>query len=300
MNWMRILIWALIGHASCATLSAQVSGMAPVMLQNAEIQPLRVLSWNIYMLPKFAKITGKRQRAHVIAAQMQPSDFDILVFQESFLGDARRIIGKALRDSFPHQYGPANRKFSIKTNSGIWVLSKLPLKVLEEIDFVECAGFDDCFARKGALLLAGEFNEKPFQILGTHLQAGGPDAIRKSQFAEMRSLLNRHKQAEVPQIIAGDMNTGHTDTASYREMLSILEAEDGPLSVKLPTVQGGYPNDLHSDGVRSFRVIDFVFYRANGSPANKIEREMPHFQAPWSRKHKDLSDHFPVAFSVWW
>lgn len=216
------------------------------------------------------------------------------------MGDARRIIGKALADSFPYQFGPANRKFSIKTNSGIWVLSKLPLKPLEEIDYVECEGFDDCFARKGALLLAGEFNGKAFQILGTHLQAGGPDAIRKSQCVEMRNLLDRHKQAEVPQIIAGDMNTGHTDTAQYREMLSILEAEDGPLTVKLPTVEGGYPNDLHSDGVRSFRVIDFVFYRGNGLPANRIDREMPHFQAAWSRKHKDLSDHFPVAFSVWW
>jgi endonuclease/exonuclease/phosphatase family metal-dependent hydrolase len=300
MNLLRILIIAFASWAFSSTLAAQVNGMAPVMLQNAEIQPLRILSWNIYMLPKFAKITGKRQRAHVIANQMQASDFDILVFQESFLGDARRIIGKALHDSFPNQYGPANRKLSVKTNSGIWVLSKLPLKPLEEIDYVECAGFDDCFARKGALLLAGEFNGKAFQILGTHLQAGGSDAIRTSQFAEMRSLLDRHKQAEVPQIIAGDMNTGHTDTAQYHEMLSILDAEDGPLTISLPTVKGGYPNDLHSNGVRSFRVIDFVFYRANGRPANKIEREMPHFQAPWSRKRKDLSDHFPVAFSIWW
>lgn len=300
MNLLRILVLFFMGFGGGISLSAQSPGMAPVQIQNAEIRPLRILSWNIYMLPKFAKITGKRQRAHEIAKQMLASDYDMLVFQESFLGDARRIIGKALADRFPYQFGPANRKFSIKTNSGIWILSKLPLKLLEEIDFVECEGFDDCFARKGALLLAGECNGHAFQILGTHLQAGGPDAIRKSQFVEMRSLLDRHKQAGVPQIIAGDMNTGHTDTAQYREMLSTLDAEDGPLAVKLPTVDGGYPNDLHSHGVRSLRVIDFVFYRGNGLAANRIERQMPHFQEPWSRKHKDLSDHFPVDFSVWW
>lgn len=262
--------------------------------------PLRIFSWNIYMLPKFAKITGKRQRAHLIAASMQQRGDDILVFQEAFLGDARRIIGKELQAAYPHQYGPANRKFSIKTNSGVWILSKVPLKVLEEIDYVECEGFDDCFARKGALLLAGEFNGQAFQILGTHLQAGGPQAIRKSQLEEMRSLLDRHKQPNVPQIIAGDMNTGHSDTAHYQEMVKILDAEDGPLEVQLPTVEGGYPNDLHNHGVRSFRVIDFIFYRGNGVPATTIERNMPSLTTRWSRKHQDLSDHFPVEMVVGW
>lgn len=289
-----------MGLLGCLNGLAQVADVVPMTIQNAETRPLRVFSWNIYMLPKFAKITGKRQRAHVIARQMLAADYDILVFQEAFLGDARRIIGKGLQAAFPHQYGPANRKFSIKTNSGIWVLSKLPLQVLAEIDYEACEGFDDCFARKGALLLAGEHGGKAFQILGTHLQAGGAYAIRQSQFQEMRSLLDRHKVAGVPQIIAGDMNTGHTDSSQYREMLHILDAEDGPLQVQLPTVDGGYPNDLHSQGVRSFRVIDFVFYRANGLAPSRIERNMPSLTERWSRKHQDLSDHFPVAFGLWW
>lgn len=262
--------------------------------------PLRILSWNIYMLPKFAKITGKRQRAHIIARQMRDTEYDILVFQEAFLGDARRIIGKELQNVFPYQYGPANRKFSIKTNSGIWVLSKLPLKVLEEIDYVECEGFDDCFARKGALLLAGEHAGQPFQLLGTHLHAGGPDSIRQGQVEEIRALLDRHKVQDVPQIIAGDMNIGHSDTLQYKEMIQTLDAENGPMSIQLPTVETGYPNDLHRDGVRSFRVIDFVFYRGNGQAVTHTERWMPSLTERWSRKHQDLSDHFPVVFSVRW
>lgn len=263
-----------------------------------EIAPLRILSWNIYMLPKFAKVTGKRQRAHLIAAQLRDSHYDILVLQEAFLGDARRIIGKELEEAFPYRYGPANRKFSLKTNSGIWVLSKIPLQALEEIAYAECAGFDDCFARKGALLLTGEHAGKRFQVLGTHLQAGGPQAVRHSQYVEMRDLLDRHRVAGVPQLICGDMNTGDADTAHYHDMLHTLDVEDGPVHVHAPAAEGGYANDLHRHGVRPFRIIDYVFYRGNGLPATLIRRSMPHIQARWSRKHCDLSDHFPVALEV--
>lgn len=185
-------------------------------------RPLRVLSWNIYMLPKFARITGKRQRAHHIVEQVGKGDYDVIVFQEAFLGDARRINGRGLRREFPYQYGPANRKFSIKTNSGIWVLSRDSLHPIEEVDYVEC------------------------------------------------------------------------------DMVATLDAEDGPLTIQLDSVATGYANDLHSNGIRSFRIIDFAFYRANGRPPASIHRFMPRLAAEWSKKHRDLSDHFPVVLEVGW
>ncbi len=270
---------------------------------------LRILSWNIYMLPKFAKITGKRQRAALIASLLKTEQYDIIVFQEAFLGDARRIIGNALIDKYPHQYGPANRKFSIKTNSGIWVLSRIPLKVIAEIDYTECDGFDDCFARKGALLLEGEGGrrQRPFQILGTHLQAGGPQSIRHSQYAELRALLDQYRKPGVPQIICGDMNTGDTDTANYADMLQTLDATDGPLNIRVdpfdeqsPRKGEGYPNDLHGNGVRSFRIIDYIFMRANGLEDIHVSRRYVAFRARWSAAHEDLSDHFGVGAMVYW
>lgn len=249
------------------------------------------------MLPRFAKITGKRQRAALIAAKMKAAQFDILVFQEAFLGDARRIIYKALEDHFPYEYGPANRKFSIKTNSGIWVLSRIPLLPLAEIDYSDCVGFDDCFARKGAMLLQGEWNRRKFQLLGTHLQAGGPDSIRHRQYVEIRQLLDRFQSPEILQIIAGDFNTGDTDTAQYRDMLATLDAVDGPLSIQVQKTDQGYPNDLHSNGLRSFRIIDYIFLRPCRSQP-QIERDYLQYQSPWGR-HQDLSDHFGVAARIW-
>lgn len=284
----------VLSLAFCCSIALSASAQQPAP------PPLRVLSWNIYMLPKFARITGKRQRAHHIVEQVGKGDYDIIVFQEAFLGDARRIIGRGLRREFPHQYGPANRKFSIKTNSGIWVLSRDSLHPIEEVDYVECDGFDDCFARKGAFLLSGSHHGTAFQILGTHLQAGGPQSVRHSQYVEMRQLLDRHREAGIPQLIVGDMNTGLQDTAKYRDMVTTLDAEDGPLTIQLDSVATGYPNDLHSNGIRSFRIIDFAFYRANGRPPASIHRFMPRLAAEWSKKHRDLSDHFPVVLEVGW
>lgn len=282
------------------TIQPAFSVSNPTFEKAASEKPLRILSWNIYMLPRFALITGKRQRAKMIAEILHNSDYQVIVFQEAFLGDSRKIIRKGLKDVFPYEYGPANRKFSIKTNSGIWVLSKIPLKKLESIQYSECEGFDDCFARKGALLLEGEFEGHDFQILGTHLQAGGPQAIRHGQFLELRSILDAHKKNGVPQIICGDMNTAQAKEADYQDMLQCLDAEDGHLQIELERCEKGYTNDMHDKGARNLWLIDYVFYRPNAKPANRIERRMPNIRKSWSRKHRDLSDHFPVDCAIYW
>ena len=252
------------------------------------------------MLPRFAKITGKRKRARAIAKQLRDSDYQMLVLQEAFLGDSRRIIRQGLGDEFPHELGPANVKFSIKTNSGIWILSKLPMRYLAEIDFSECQGFDDCMARKGALLVETIWEGDTVQVLGTHLQAGGPDEVRHSQYEELRELLDAHRRPGVPQIICGDMNTAQRDKPNYDRMMRVLDAEDGPLNVQAPETERGFKNDMHRRGFRKNRIIDFIFCRYNGREPQSVVRNAPHIYSKWSRKHVDLSDHFPVAIRIVW
>ncbi|MEM6269494.1 MAG: sphingomyelin phosphodiesterase [Bacteroidota bacterium] len=272
---------------------------APVAPGGSE-SGLRILSWNIYMLPRFAKITGKRRRSRAIAELLKDTPYDIIVLQEAFLGDARRILKRELEDAFPYTVGPANRKFSIKTNSGIWILSKLRLRTLGEIDFRDCAGFDDCMARKGALLVETVWQGDTVQVLGTHLQAGGPHEIRHRQYAELRTLLDAHRRPDIPQIICGDMNTAQNDSVNYTYMIRTLDAEDGPLRMAVKKTENGYRNDMHRGGYRNDRIIDYIFYRGNGRTVSRIVRTAPHFRFPWSRRHADLSDHFPVAAKIWW
>lgn len=293
-----IRIWTFACLLICSSVLAQ--GTSPVPKEIEKAPTFKVLSWNIYMLPWLAKTTGKRMRAHAIGDLLAQSDYDLIVFQEAFLGSARRILSKNLTGTFPYSVGPANRKFSIRTNSGIWILSRTPLTHLEEIDYTECAGFDDCFARKGALLASTFWQGKEVQVLGTHLQAGGPDSIRHSQYREMKALLDRHAAEGVPQLVCGDMNTRRSDAENYAQMMSCLEAEDGPLTGQQQFTADGVNNDLCGGGAANRKVIDYVFLRKMGVNGIHLKRWVPLIRSKWARKHLDLSDHFPVGAELFW
>ena len=86
--------------------------------------------------------------------ELKKSDFDIVVFQEAFLPAAREIISNGLRSLYPFTYGPANSGgFTIKISSGIWVVSRIPLKILNTTQFKNCTG-NDCFGAGAVVFLA--------------------------------------------------------------------------------------------------------------------------------------------------
>ena len=47
-------------------------------------EKLKVLTWNIYMLPWMVPGNHKRERAYSIVDEIRKSDFDVIVFQEAF------------------------------------------------------------------------------------------------------------------------------------------------------------------------------------------------------------------------
>ncbi len=259
---------------------------------------LKILSWNIYMLPRFALHTGKRKRAREIVKMLPKENYDIIVFQEAFHGDARRILKRGLKKLYPYRIGPANRRvFWIKTNSGVWMLSKTPLTKLKQIKYKDCDGFTDCFAHKGALLVEGEFGGQKFQLLGTHIQAGGPYPVRQSQYEEIRNLIDTYKQEGVPQLLAGDFNMGIDRGEHYYQMLKTLDVEeyvpDGELKFTASIL-----NDIR--GGDDDRLIDFIFYRPNGTQPTKLIRNVRRFATPEPcfKNFCDLSDHFAVEAIV--
>lgn len=269
----------------------------PVAASSAQ---LKVLSWNIYMLPRFAYITGKRRRADALGPLLRASDYDVLVLQEAFLGSARKHLRKALGDDYPYECGPANMKFSIRANSGIWILSRYPIECLEEIDYAECQGFDDCAARKGALLVEMEKDGKRVQVLGTHLQAGGPHSIRHSQYREMRALLDRHAREGVPQLVCGDMNTKRRDSTNYKIMLESLDATDRHFTGRQQFTSDPVNNDMNGGGSHRQSVIDYIFVRSQGVQVLRETRAIPMIRSQWARWHRDLADHFPVDIDFEW
>lgn len=259
---------------------------------------LKILSWNIYMLPGITNLSkeidksDKKGRANEIAEMVNKCNYDIIVFQEAFFNPARRVLSKEILEKYPFQYGPINpSKASLKTSSGIFVVSKTPLKVLDVIQYNACNGAD-CFAKKGAALLEGYHNGHRFQILGTHLNAGGPQWIRIEQYKQIRKLLDEFKLVDVPQIVCGDMNTHKEDLAYYNEMLKILDVTDiETKSTQIFTT------------AKDRSVIDYIFLRKNETKIYATNKEVLWFKSPVERTKKlngNLSDHLSIYASFNW
>lgn len=257
-----------------------------------EEKNLKILSWNIYMLPKIVVQRGKRERAHAIVDTLKKSDFDVVVFQEAFLPSSRNIISEGLKEIFPYQYGPANAEgITLRTNSGVWILSKTEMKLLNTVQFKNCTG-NDCWARKGAMLLEGVYNNKPFQILGTHLQADGFDRIREKQMDQIYTeLLAEYKREGVPQVICGDMNTEKEMQEHYCAMLDCLDAQDGEITGVEKCSYDGMTNPIaQSFGATKKSNLDYILVRNNGTKMKATKR----FVSIMKKGKKFLSDHYGI------
>ena len=259
---------------------------------------LKILSWNIYMLPFISLFNNNGDRAKVIAQTLVNSDYQVIVFQEAFSSKCRTIMAKTLQKEYPYQYGPANEnKQPFRTNSGLWIVSKLPMKELAEIQFSQCKGFD-AVARKGAVLFQGTFGGAKFQLLTTHLQADNLHTVRVKQCDEIRDhLLNKYFSPEIPQLICGDFNIDMDDRSSYQQMLRTLDAKNGELSGNIKVTYDEVNNNLARTAHGKLRVLDYVLVR-NSELIHNIERKIQTFYSHVSGKDTNLSDHYAIEFSV--
>lgn len=261
---------------------------------------LRILSWNIKMLPRLVLRVreGQIRRTKALIPLMEKDQIDLIVFQECFDARVRRILKRRMKAHFPYIVGPANpNPFKLRTNSGVMMFSRVPIKHLGEVDFEDCEG-SDCYARKGALLVEAKHEGHTFQVLGTHLEAGGPREIKLHQYAEIKALIDAHRQEGVPQFLCGDFNTHKSGKRKlYDKMIAHLEAEDGELLSKFKHTTG--PSDMRGAHKQAkWEVIDYVLYRGNGKVLKSMERHVRIYRETWSGKHSDLSDHYAVLAKV--
>lgn len=266
---------------------------------------LHILSWNIHMLPYcvYAK-TKKRKRYKQIVEEVKQADYEIIVFQEAFHNRVRKRMWRRMKDDFPYQYGPANQKFfSLKPNSGIWIVSKIPLIEVDEIAYENCVG-DGCLARKGVLMVQGNWYGHIFQLFGTHMNGGH---INNSQFHELRyKLLDEYQEDDVVQIICGDFNTKTTSgDDQWNTLIRTFDVDTG-------YVQYDDRDSLHkaewpvADVMARFP--DFFFVRSNGDDDLVVRRMSTVSYGPcWKQEPKKiylrsvgLSDHYPVRMVLQW
>jgi len=249
------------------------------------------------MLPRLIANSSSIIRAHAIGELLRSKNYDVIVFQEAFSSKPRKIIWDYLKSEYPYSTGPANQKdISLKTNSGIWIISKYPIKYFKSMAFKFRVGWD-AFSRKGALLLELDVDGMVVQIVGTHLQNSGGSSLREAQCSELyKRLLEPNRKDGVPQIICGDFNINRY-SSSYSVMLETLNAVDGELASEGEFSYDFCSNDLN--GGKSIRsLIDYILIGNGGAWSNGAIRNIISFKKRWSPTHQDLSDHYAIEASV--
>ena len=270
--------------------------------QSVEGTPLNILTWNLYMRPRAVFHDGQVKRAPEIVKQLIDKDYDVIVFQEAFDNKARNLLWKGLKEKYPYQSGSPKHKYFFKVSTGVFIVSKLPLKVIDDIYFSECGG-SDCFAVKGAVLVSLVKNNHKVQIIGTHLQAANGKKktgreIRESQYREIKQqLMDPYKEPGIPQFFVGDMNTKQDNKEAYEHLLSTMEVEDGALSGENQYSSGGNINDFKDHDAKP-HLIDYILCKKNGAKVHFAQRCVKIFKCDWSKEHKDLSDHYAVQANI--
>ena len=267
-------------------------------MQLKENIDLKILSWNIYMLPHIALHTGQLERAKEIVETLKNENIDIIVFEEAFDRKSRNIIREGLKSYFPFESGNPTKCSFLKTNSGVWVLSKLPLKIIKQIYFNKGLG-NDRLASKGAILIQTKKDNFCFQIIATHLQSDlkhkNVKEIRKSQYLQIRKeLLEPFAQCDVPQFVVGDMNTICSDTLVFKQMLDILKVNqcifEGEHNYSYDCVK----NDILFESKDKPQLIDYIFFDKKEKHNLEGKMSVKVFRKKWNEINLDLSDHFAV------
>ncbi len=192
------------------------------------------------------------------------------------------------------------------------MLSRIPLTDLREIEFSRCSSWE-CFSRKGAIFLAGQFRGHPFQLIVTHLQGEegkhptlGNDKIRLTQMQEIEAkLLEPLKRPGIPVLICGDFCTARrckypgAETPRYREMLQTLNARNGSED-RITLNDNRNCNQLAIDNTGRVAEEDYILLRPNGAHVTMLRERRIFCEPGWDGNplHADLSYRYAVTAAV--
>jgi endonuclease/exonuclease/phosphatase family metal-dependent hydrolase len=283
-------------------IPSQVNSIRPSSLSYppSDLKEMKILSWNIYMLPHLDFKNSNKLRAVAIAKELNRSDYSIIVFQEAFDRKSRNIIREVLQENFPFFYGPVNNSswYSAQTSSGLWIASRIPLNEIQSIRFGIASGFDR-FANKGAILLEGEWHKQAFQLVATHIQSDDFGwHIREQQIKDIHNkLLMPYSRDGIPQIICGDFNTDQSETDHYNSMLSVMGAEDGNLTGLERYSFSSDDNEITKGLNEKPRLIDYILLR-NSLAIESISRKIAVIKNNWGLNHRSLSDHNAIEATI--
>lgn len=265
---------------------------------------LKLLTWNIQMLPSgfrwFSSSLRKLQMLRLpwVIDYVNQGEYDVIVFQEVFDGKARRRLRRALKKNYPYQ-AKTRIKSGFLFSNGIFIVSRLPMKYVGHTIYKKGITADK-LAAKGCTLVEVELKGKKIHIAGTHLQAGGSadcQQVRENQYKQIRQLFAKHKLANTPQLLAGDLNTERDKSPVFENMLMALDMQNFDIDDPAPyTIDARNTWNAHDQPSQ----LDYILLQKNGSSATISHQKIirPQGICPKGKqkgKLVDYADHYGVG-----
>ena len=262
---------------------------------------IKMMTWNVYMLPKPLKFSEQKERTRLIVEHLKKVDHDVIVLQEAFTCPFRNALSKHLSSKYPYQKTLGKSGWWKQVmNSGVTILSRYPFTVLGKDFYQEC-GRADCYASKGVILVRLDLPEKPIQLAVTHLQSGDePEivAVRRTQLAQIKKLLDAHQQAGVPQLLMGDLNIDALKVFEFSAALSFLGMENSDLKGDVQSTKAKLTKCMGKENTQKVEWIDHVLVRHQQSGIQIKDKKVRIIQDFVKKQWCDLSDHYPVEATI--
>jgi hypothetical protein len=275
---------------------------------------IKLLTWNIYMMPKgggyhdnTARVQAlKKAFLDMIKAKQEP---DILLFQKAFTAAEREVLEAALNKTYRYFYAPWKPKKPI-LNNGLWVVSKLKLDLVKEINWCKARGAE-LFAAKGAMVFSGCVNSKRFHLVSLHMQGNGHPVMKKgdrdteikypAQWERKKASCDktRRKQIDqlvdeaitpfkgkkISQLVCGDFSVDR-NSENYCYLVDTLKLHDG--TQMLITADSIENNSFARKWIHEGQQKDYVLLHTNGGGLSNshISRRLCKIAAPFVDKHK--------------
>ena len=242
--------------------------------------------------PPYGWLHNCDERAeNIIQALKNSEGYDVILFQEAFSESIRNKIFSTLKFKYPNQVIVDDETIFYKINSGLWVISSIPIALIDNINFTMFRNTDS-FSSKGAHLYSVTKNQQEFHIINTHLQADNQTKysdIRTSQYMDINEkLILPYENSETPLILCGDLNI--SKQSKLNQMLKKLSVINGPL---LGNLQHSSLGDNHE-------LLDYILVKAKKIKFQSVERRIQNMSVNLSIDPIQLSDHYPVEGIFRW
>ena len=281
-----------------------------ILIVPATASDLSVLTWNTFLIPHPINSTRQEERADLMAKKLKAMNDDIIFFQEAFLDSKREQLINELSSGYPYFAVPKEGNGFFKfIGPGLFIVSKYPMKVLDQIIFDDCAGMD-CFAAKGAILVEiylpqsnPNSSYRTIQMVNTHLQAWtDPSAVlvRKKQLQQIKEMMKTNAKMGVAQVLVGDLNIDGKLASEYTDSLHLMEMFSTPLEGQLTSTNGFSTSECFDNpgGAPEGEWIDHLWLNSNNTDTTIYGKKIIPIFGELDSKKCPLSDHHAVRAQI--